>query len=276
MLANTDGTFQADKLAGSRNNGVGFDGDAQWLADVNGDGRDDYVYNRDNTSQYWVMLANSNGTFQADKLAGSRNNGAGFGGDAQWLADVNGDGRDDYVYNRDDTPEYWVMLANSNGTVQADKLAGSRNNGVGFDGDAQWLADVNGDGRADYVYNRDNTQEYWVMLANTDGTFQADKLAGSRNNGVGFDGDAQWLADVNGDGHADYIYNRDDTQEYWVMLGNGAGRFEADKKGGSRNNGAGFDGDAQWLADVNGDGRADYVYNRDNTQEYWVMLALGR
>ena len=50
--------------------------------------------------------------------------------------------------------------------------------------------------------------------------------------------------------------------------------FEKDTKWGSRNsnNNVGFGGDGQWMADVNGDGKADYVYNRDKRHEYWVML----
>ncbi len=275
-----------DSKAGDRSYAVGWGGDGQWMADVNGDGRADYVYNRDGTREYRVMLANDNmpygnGEFSSDTSAGSRNsnNNVGYGGRSQWMADVNGDGRADYVYNRDNTHEYWVMLANDDGTFETDKLAGSRNsnNNVGWGGKGAWMADVNGDGRADHVYNRDKRHEYWVMLAKDDGTFETDRLAGSRNdnNNVGYSGDAQWMADVNGDGCADYVYNRDKRHEYWVMLSRGDGTFHSDKNAGSRdsNNNVGYSGDAQWMVDVSGDGRADYVYNRDKTHEYWVMTA---
>jgi hypothetical protein len=275
-----------DKNAGARLYDVGFSGKGQWAADINGDGRADYVYNQDGSNDYRILKANNDfpygtGLFGDDSLAGSRNadNNVGYDGDAQWMADVNGDGKADYVYNRDNTEEYWVMLGKSDGTFDTDTLAGSRDedNDVGYDGKAQWMADVNGDGRADYVYNRDKKDEYWVMLAKDDGTFEADKLAGSRddNNDVGYDGDGEWMADVNGDGRADYVYNRNNTREYWVMLAKSDGTFEDDQKAGSRdsNNNVGYSGEAQWLIDVTGDGAADYVYNRDNTHEYWVMVA---
>jgi predicted secreted protein len=279
------GRFQTDKSAGSRNsnNNVGYSGKAQWMADLNGDGRADYAYNRENTKEYWVMLGSSNGTFATDKKAGSRNsnNNVGYSGKAQWMADVNGDGRADYVYNRENTKEYWVLLANADGTFATDKKAGSRNsdNNVGYSGKAQWMADVNGDGRADYVYNRETTKEYWVMLANADGTFATDKKAGSRNsdNNVGYDGEAQWLIDVTSDGQADYVYNRASTKEYWVMVANPDGTFQVDANWGSRNdnNNVGYGINGQGFAHLNADGREDFLYNRENTKEYWAMLSLG-
>jgi predicted secreted protein len=274
--------YKTDADWGSRNskNNVGFGGKGQWMADVNGDGNADYVYNRDNKHEYWVMLSNGKDGFDTDKDWGSRNskNNVGFSGKGQWMADVNGDGKSDYVYNRDNKHEYWVMLSNGKG-FDTDKNWGSRNskNNVGFSGKGQWMADVNGDGKLDYVYNRDNKHEYWVMLSNGSG-FDTDKKWGSRNsnNNVGFSGKGQWMADVNGDGMMDYVYNRDNKHEYWVMLSNGSG-FDTDKKWGSRNsnNNVGFSGKGQWMADVNGDGMMDYVYNRDNKHEYWVMLSNG-
>jgi len=278
-----DGSLRDAKQAGSRNsnNDVGYDGKAQWMADVNGDGRADYVYNRNNKYEYWVMLARSDGTFETDKNAGSRNsnNKVGWSGDGEWMADVNGDGRADYIYNRDKYKEYWVMLANADGTFQTDKNAGSRNssNDVGEGGYAQWMADVNGDGRADYLYNKNGSKEYWVMLAKTDGTFQTDQKAGTRNNDVGYSGKAQWLMDVSGDGRADFVYNRDPSKEYWVMVAQPDGTFAADENWGDRNcsnnvqdgiNGQGF-------ADLNGDGKVDFFYNRDGSKDYWAMLSDG-
>lgn len=280
--------MQTDIQVGSRYYNVGYSGEAEWMADINGDGRADYVYNKEGSYDYRVLLADQRfpygtGDLQADKKAGSRNsnNGVGYGGKAQWMADVNGDGKADYVYNKDGTREYWVMLGKSDGTFQTDKKAGSRHsgNGVGYDDNAQWMADVNGDGRADYVYNNKGTEEYWVMLANSDGTFQADMKAGSRHSGnkVGYSGNAQWMADVNGDGRADYVYNKDGSGEYWVMLANEDGTFQIDMKAGSRDsqNGVGYGGQGQWLIDVSGDGRADFVYNKDASREYWVMRGKG-
>jgi hypothetical protein len=40
---------------------------------------------------------------------------------------------------------------------------------------------------------------------------------GSRSYGVGYDGRSQWFVNLDGDGKADYVYNRDDTRENWAM-----------------------------------------------------------
>lgn len=216
-----------------------------------------------------------------DSKAGDRSYAVGWGGDGQWMADVNGDGRADYVYNRDGTREYRVMLANDNmpygnGEFSSDTSAGSRdsNNNVGYSGDAQWMVDVSGDGRADYVYNRDKTHEYWVMTAKPDGSFSTDTNWGTRNerNNVGYGVKGQGFADLNADGCADFIYNRDNTHEYWVMLSTGD-LFATDTLWGTRNsnNNVGWSGRGAWMADVTGDGLDDFVYNRDNTRENWVM-----
>lgn len=277
--------FRPDYGAGDRTYGVGWGGVGQWLADINGDGRADFVYNRSSSHEYRVLLSRqdlpySNGVLKADKSAGFRNSGnnVGWGGLGQWMADVNGDGRADYIYNRDKKHEYWVMLGQSDGTFGIDTNAGSRNanNNVAWRGLAQWMADVNGDGRADYVYSRDRRPEYWIMLGQENGSFATDMYAGSRftDNGVARSGLSQWMADVNGDGRADYVYNKDGTSEYWVMLGKEDGTFHTDTLAGTRNNSVDSDGKAQWLVDVTGDGRADLVYNMYGTGEYRVMVAL--
>jgi hypothetical protein len=164
--------FKTDQKWGSRNsnNNVGFGGDAEWMADVNGDGKADYVYNRDSTHEYWVML--STGTaFQTDTYWGTIHHRVGFSGTAQWLADMNGDKKADFFYNRGgmldvENHQYWVMQ--SNGTqFLPDERWGSRNkdNNVGWNGKGQFVVDFNGDGKCDYVYNRDKTPEYWGKMS---------------------------------------------------------------------------------------------------------------
>lgn len=271
VMVSTGSAFFTDQLWGTRSYGVGWDGRGEWLADLNGDRRDDYVYNRDNTSEMRVML--STGTsFSTDQLWGKRSYGVGYDGHSQWLADVGGAGGQwaDYIYNRDNTSDLRVML--SNGTsFSTDQLWGSRSYGVGYDGRSEWLVDVNGDGRADYVYNRDNTSEIRVMLS-TGASFGPDQAWGSRSHGVGYDGRSEWLADVNGDGRADYVYNADNTREIRVMLSTGSG-FDTDRKWGERTHGVGYDGESEWMVDLTGDGRADYVYNQDGPRQYWALIA---
>ncbi|MCP4112622.1 MAG: hypothetical protein GY749_45040 [Desulfobacteraceae bacterium] len=251
-----------DTLWGEREHKISKD--MQWMADVNGDGKADSIYNREGKKEYWVMTSKSDGTgFNSDKKWGEREHKV--SSDVQWMADVNGDGKADLIYNRDDTKEYWVMTSKSDGTgFNSDKKWGEREHKVS--GDVQWMADVNGDRQSDLIYNRDDTKEYWVVTLKSD----EDDKWGERQHKVS--GDVQWMADVNGDGKADLIYNRDDTKKYQVMTSklDGTG-FNTDILWGERE--YKVRGDMQWMTDVNGDGKADLIYNREDTKEYSIMIS---
>ncbi|MBN1208925.1 MAG: VCBS repeat-containing protein [Myxococcaceae bacterium] len=271
VLPATATGFGAERLWATRAYGVGYGGRSEWLADVNGDGRVDYVYNRDGTRELRVLLSTGTG-FAAEQGWGSRSYGAGYDGRSEWLADVNGDGRADHVYSRDATRELRVRLSTGAG-FGADTRWGERLYAVGYAGGSEWLVDVSGDGRADYVYNRDGTREMRV-LSSSGGAFGTDLLWRERTHGVGYTGESQWWADVTGDGRADYLYNRDGTQELWGMKSTGTG-FEPDGKWGERKHGIGFAGRSEWFVDVDGDLKADHLYNRDGTREYWAMRSTG-
>ena len=68
-----------------------------------------------------------------------------------------------------------------------DRKAGDRaaSHLVSVGGGAQWMADINGDGRADYFYNRNGTGEYWMMLGKADGTFATAAKAGTERTPLG-------------------------------------------------------------------------------------------
>ena len=277
------GCFRADFDAGDRQRSVGGRL-SQWLADINGDGRADYIYNPKHSHEYRVQLARqdlpySNGVFMREAKAGERNkqNDIGLAGGAEWMADVNGDGRADYVYNRNNRHEYWVMLGQADGTFATDAYAGSRftDNGVANSGWSQWMADINGDGRADYVYNRAATKEYWVMLGEVDGTFHRDTKAGARLNAVDSGGRSQWFVDVTADGRADLVYGRAGSREYWVMVAKADGTFEEDVKWGARAYDVANGHAGAGLAQMDRDGRADLIYQRNGTKQFWVKRSRG-
>jgi hypothetical protein len=99
---------------------VGYGINGQGFAHLNADGREDFLYNRENTKEYWAMLS-LGGSFKTDQSWGERNknNNVGYDGKAAFLGDVNGDGLDDLVYNRDSTKEEWVMLSSRPATIQS-------------------------------------------------------------------------------------------------------------------------------------------------------------
>ena len=85
---------------------------------------------------------------------------------------------------------------------------------------------------------------------------------GVRKHSVDHDDTAQWFADVNGDGMADYVYERDDNDsdndEYRVMLSKGD-QFDEDTSWGTKDHSVENSGQSQWVLDINGDGLPDSV-----------------
>ncbi len=142
--------------------------------------------------------------------------GGGFvAGQAQY-ADVNGDGRDDLIYQGTDN-QFWLALSNGTGFAQTSGPPAATHGGPGFmPGEAQY-ADVNGDGKADLIYQGVDNQ-FWLALSTGTGFDQSQPSA--LQHGGGFiAGEAQY-GDVNGDGKADLVYQGLDNKIY-VSLSNG-------------------------------------------------------
>ncbi len=237
------------------------------LADTTGDGRADVVGFGNHGA--WVARAQSDGRYETPQLV--INN---FGYDAggwrvdrhpRLLGDVNGDGRADIVGFGN--AGAYVSLAQADGTFAAVQLAianfGYDAGGWRVDRHPRFLADVNGDGRADIV-GFGNAGAY-VALGQANGTFAAAQLAianfGYDAGGWRVEFHPRFLADVNGDGRADIVGFG--NAGVYVALGQANGTFAAAQlvvanfgydAGGWR-----VERHPRFLADVNGDGRADIV-----------------
>ncbi|MDI1434648.1 hypothetical protein [Polyangium sorediatum] len=257
-------------LSCSLSNGSGFSGDVlapvgdwgygdrRWMADFNGDGKADYCRATGNSSGAgsYLRCSLSNGSgFSGDVLAPVGDWGY---GDRRWMADFNGDGKADYCR----------AVGNSSGA--GSNLGCSLSNGAGFSGevlapvgdwgygDRRWMADFNGDGKADYCR----------AVGNSSGA--GSNLGCSLSNGSGFSGqvltpvgdwgygDRRWMVDFNGDSKVDYCRAVGSSDGYGAYLGC------------ALSTGAGFSGEHQtpvqswgslsssWWADFDGNGRPDF------------------
>ena len=263
-------------------------GDQFYVGDFDGDGLDDlFVFNAtDWTIPYFAMLRSTGNGFEGVRrfdleLPGwddmKRN-------DRFYVADFNGDGRDDIVvFNGEDWAVGYLILLESTGTDLRfvrrfdEELPGwddmKRN-------DQFYVADFDRDRRDDlYVFNgQDWSVGYLEMLRSTGSDLAFvrrfdEELPGwddmKRN-------DQFHVADFDADGREDlYVFNGQDwSMSYLEMLrssGNdlvNARRFDGDVPGwgGMRPN------DRWFVADVNSDSRDDlYVYNAVD----WVTEYLG-
>ncbi|MCP5073042.1 MAG: VCBS repeat-containing protein [Rhodobacteraceae bacterium] len=240
----------------------------RFLADVNGDGKDDIVGFGDRG----VLVSLSTGfSFLApSKWVGNFGyNAGGWRVDKhpRFMADVNGDGRDDVVGfgDRGVLVSRSVFNPRSPGFVfeQPSKWVGGFGYSAGgwrVDKHPRFMADVNGDGKDDVVGF--GNSGVWVSLS-TGTAFQApSKWIGAFGYNAGgwrVAKHPRFMADVNGDDKDDVVGLGD--KGYWVSLSTGSG-FEAPSLWLDDPN-----EEKDWLrgkiprfmADVDGDGKDDAV-----------------
>ncbi len=279
--------------AGDVNNSAGWTASSTWnppinfmdnygptgwqIADLNGDGRADFIY--------------SNGSAGKDAFI---NNGNGWTEDTSWdlpgnpndcdalnaiqIVDLNGDGLPDVVFSD----------ARTGGGCTY--IAAYINNGHGWTQDDAWhppmiliqdmnpagpqFIDVNGDGLPDLVYANDTnfSGDYRVYINNGHGWTQDISYhlpMGLTFNGVPY---GVQLVDVNGDGLPDFVYANDTytSSDYRVYINNGHGWTQNN----SWNLPRGMTLDnvpyGVQLADVNGDGLPDYLYGDSGIRDAYI------
>jgi hypothetical protein len=225
LLNNGDGTFQAPRdyavgafTVGSPATLTGLNDYRRDLAvaDLNGDGIPDLIVVNHDSGDLSILFGRGDGTFAPEQRVDATT--APF---ALAVGDLTGNGISDLV-----------VLDSTAGPIQGVVLLG-RGNGtfappipLALPPDTNYaiwslrLADVNGDGKLDIVFN-DNISGTVLLLGHGDGTFGPPVVIQPRNDGPGLA-----VADLNGDGKLDVVstgFNLDDLD---YSLGNGDGTFQ--------------------------------------------------
>ncbi len=235
--------------------GHGSGSQQQFLADVNGDGKDDAVvyFSSMSSGSWYVALSNGDGfnNYSVWKT------GFGSGSLSQMLADVNGDGKADAItYSSGGEWKVAYSSGSSFGTASTWK------SGHGDGSKTRFAADVNGDGKADAIafFDVSGFAGKWYVALSGGGTscWQQGHGSGSKK---------QFVGDVNGDGKADAVVffdNNDLAGNWYVALSSGSsfGGYSAWISG----HGAGST--LQTLGDTNNDGKADAVIFISDGQWY--------
>jgi len=225
--------------------GHGQGSSAQFLADVNHDGRADAVVYFANDGAWYAAISNGSG-FAPYSLWRT---GFGVGSARQFLADVNHDGNADAVAFFSNGSWY---VALSNGTSDFGGGSTPATTGHGAGSTNQLLADVNHDGNADAVVFFNNGSWY-VALSNGTNGFGGYSLW---RTGHGANSNDQFLVDVNADANADAVAYFGNTGSWYVALSNGTNGFAGYSQWVD---GFGVGSDRRLLHDVDGDGRADAI-----------------
>ncbi|MET0343193.1 MAG: VCBS repeat-containing protein, partial [Polyangiales bacterium] len=250
----------------------------RFLADVNADGRKDIVgFGND---AVWVSLSTGTGfTPPRAWLWGSFGYNAGgwrVERHPRYLADVNADGRADVVGFGNDA--VWVSLSTGAGFTPPRAWVANYGYNAGSWRVAhhpRFLADVNGDRRADVVGFGNAGVYVSIALA----TRFAEPALWIGNFGYDAGGwrvekHPRYLADVNGDGRQDVVGFGD--AGVWVSRSTGTGFTAASRWIGNFGYDAGgwrVNLHVRLLGDINGDGRADVVGFGDEST--WAAVSTG-
>ena len=265
--------------------GIGKDGNGVRFADLNGDGRVEYLYVEEDTGAVTAYLnlgspnPNPLDAGQVDWLnQGVIATGVGGVRDQIRFADLNGDGKADYLWVHDDgSVDAWLNLGGPDDGADAAKVSwlaqGEIANGLGKDGTNVVFADVNGDGRADYLWLDPNSGDVTAYLNtgplvpnnksaagqvgwNPVGIIASGFTVGSESQGLA----AARFADMNGDGRMDYCllsYVNGNVSVWHNEPGTGGNITWVPT--GVIAAGVGDDGRTVQFGDLNGDGRWEYL-----------------
>ncbi|MCJ1467350.1 hypothetical protein MMC07_005974 [Pseudocyphellaria aurata] len=281
---------------------VGGTGDGVFFADLNGDGRADYIYVYKSGKVVWWR--NDGPSAPGWKWHGPTELHIGASHATQnnvVFADINGDGRDDFlIKDPKGGLELWLNIGNSHNVDTFLWTSSGKITSPGWNIAHFALADIDGDGRDDYlVWDKDGGLSGFSMFedqkkashtgsSNHQSLSRKEYIIHEKNGAVdlyinhgGADttvaGDGIRFADLNGDGMDDYMFI-DLHGKITVYLNSGA---QAKAKHGwswvAQNHakpiasGAGASRPQIHLADIDGDGKADFLAVHDNGAVYcWL------
>jgi hypothetical protein len=265
--------------------------------DLDGDGVDELVvYRRDSQTWFWYTLSSATGDSAQWGLPGDVAVGARPRQTRGVTADVDGDGRSDFVVYRPDDGTWYMQssfgsatatvvcggtpfvaaIGDYNGNGSADPGVFDPTDGTwrtstwatpcpasprqswGLAGDVAVAGDYDGDGATDRAVFRPSTGEWYVL-------FSSGEFGESIVRQWGLSGDQPVAADFDGDGRAEFAVFRPSTGE-WYILNPFTGAGQSPRQWG-------LSGDWPIAQDFDGDGHADLGVFRPSTGEWWVRVS---
>lgn len=231
------------------------------VADLDGDGKDDYVWVHPDSGA--VELHLNTGDFNAWDQVGQVASGIGEGAGVRFV-DINGDGKADYLWI---SPEGGVEYYRNGGRASSSSTGngkwiwyyeGQIASGRGKRGVLRF-ADLDGDGRADLAVVGENGSLVGYLNVGTGNkpSFRSMGTIAAGDGGM----DGVELRDLNGDRRADYLHVKADgaVTAYINMLGDKFGAQPDWLPIGGVAGGVGAKREDITFGDLSGDGKVDYI-----------------
>ncbi|TDQ27553.1 M64 family metallopeptidase [Tenacibaculum caenipelagi] len=206
-------------------------GDQFFIADFNGDGKDDfYIFNAVNWNQgYMGMFKSTGSNFSYVKRYDKYLPGHFMSStDKYFVADYTGDNKEELILFNTNSKVTRMFKSSGISLSKTKEYFASLPGWTSKAGDKYHIADINGDGKDDvYIFNGTNWGPEYLLLLRSDGNEYKyikrydDALPGWNMNNH----DKFYVADINGDGKDDlYVFNNQDwsTQYLGRVITNGS------------------------------------------------------
>lgn len=199
------------------------DGDQFHIADLNGDGKDDfYVFNATNWNQgYMGMFRSTGNNFSYVKRYDKYLPGHFMSsGDKYHVADLNGDNKEELVLFNKNSKVTRLFKSSGNTLSLSEEYFASLPGWTSKAGDKYYIADINGDGKDDvYVFNGTNWGPEYLLMLRSDGS-KYNYIRRYDNNLPGWNmnnRDKFYVADIDGNGKEDlYVFNNQDWSTQYL------------------------------------------------------------
>jgi hypothetical protein len=243
--------------------GAGLSGwEFQGVGDFDNDGDADLLWRHNTTSEIRIWF------IEGTAIAGATTvfSGAGLGSwTIKTIADVNGDGIDDIVFQNTNTQVYYWILDNA-GAISSQGYVWGGTPGASWD--MQGAGDFNGDGTDDLLWRNTGTSQFLIW------TLSNGVLAGTSSlySGSGLSvWNLKWIADLNNDGTDDLLWEMTDSSSVygWLIAANAIS-----------SSGAIYNGDlSAWAmegcVDLDGDGYQNIIWRHQSTDQIFQWDVQG-
>ncbi|MGN1155042.1 MAG: S8 family serine peptidase [Agathobacter sp.] len=246
-----------------------------FTGDVNGDGRSDIILSRNNDGKraLTVYLGKSDGSFMEPTTTKSTRNF--FYDDPAFVGDFNGDGLTDIVihWSKRNYRQLLVYISKGDGTFyEGVNLESTR-----FHDPLQFpctflVADVNGDGKDDFIVHYrtlEGKRNALVYVGTASAPYLLDATTNAlESNNTYIENDPVFVGDFNGDGYSDMLVhwvNFLGKRQLLIYKGNSDGTFNTGVNlSSTRDHKPETYPTKFFVADVNGDGKDDFVVHFKN------------